>query len=47
MTPRTLAECRFTTGYTSACPTRGSHWSSTVIAIIAILVIGWLVYRSI
>ena len=47
MTPRTLAECRFTTGYTAARPVRRSHWSSAVIAIAAIFVIGWLVYRSI
>jgi hypothetical protein len=47
MTPRTLADCRFTTGYTSARMLRRTHWSRAVIALVDCCLIGWLLYRSI
>ena len=47
MTPRTLAECRWTTGYSSARVDRRSGWGTIVITIAACAVIGWLLHLGV
>ena len=47
MTPRTLAECRFTTGHAIAHFPRRSQWPAAIATLAACAAIGWLLYLGV